>query len=247
MPAVLVHGVPETEQLWSSLRSELGRSDVLTLGLPGFGTPRPAGFGATMDEYAAWLIDEVAGVEGPVDLVGHDWGAGFTLRLVSLRPDLVRSWVMDAAGLADVEFEWHEFAKVWQTPEAGEAFWEEQLSRPVAERAGVFVAFGVPEEDATAMAQGVDETMAGCILDLYRSATRVHHDWGPDFVDIPTPGMVVIPTADPFLNAVAARRSAERAGARVETLEGIGHWWMVEDPRRAAALLERFWSSVEGG
>jgi len=118
MPAVLVHGVPETERLWSSLRSRLDRSDVLTLALPGFGNPRPAGFGATMDDYAAWLMDAVGEVEGPVDLVGHDWGAGFTLRLVSLRPDLVRSWVMDAAGLADVEFEWHEFAKVWQTPEA---------------------------------------------------------------------------------------------------------------------------------
>ena len=73
-------------------------------------------------------MDEVGTVEGPVDLVGR-LGAGFTLRLVSLRPDLVRSWVIDAAGLADVEFEWHEFAKVWQTPEAGEAFWEEQRSR----------------------------------------------------------------------------------------------------------------------
>jgi pimeloyl-ACP methyl ester carboxylesterase len=247
MPAVLVHGVPETEQLWSSLRSQLGRSDVLTLGLPGFGSPRPAGFGATMDDYAAWLIDEVGGVEGPVDLVGHDWGAGFTLRLVSLRPDLVRSWVMDAAGLADADFAWHEFAKIWQTPGQGEAFWEQQLARPVAERAAVFVAYGVPEDDAAAMARAVDETMAGCILDLYRSATTVQHDWGPDFVDVKSPGMVVVPTADPFLDATAARRAAERAGARVETLEGVGHWWMVEDPAGAAALLERFWSSVEGG
>jgi pimeloyl-ACP methyl ester carboxylesterase len=109
------------------------------------------------------------------------------------------------------------------------------------------MAYGVPEDDAVAMAQAADETMAGCILDLYRSATRVQHDWGPDFVDIPRPGMVVVPTADPFLNVAAATRSAERACARVETLEGVGHWWMVEDPVRAAALLERFWSSFEGG
>ncbi len=139
------------------------------------------------------------------------------------------------------------FAKVWQTPGEGEAFWEQQLALPIADRAGVFVAFGVPEEDALAMAGAVDETMAGCILDLYRSATRVHQEWGPDFADVPKPGLVVIPTADPFLNAEAATRSAERAGARVETLEGVGHWWMVQDPAGAAALLERFWASVEGG
>ena len=47
---------------------------------------------------------------------------------MSLRPDLVRSWVPDAAGLADPGFEWHDFAKIWQTPGDGEAFWEQQLA-----------------------------------------------------------------------------------------------------------------------
>jgi hypothetical protein len=27
-------------------------------------------------------------------------------------------------------------------------------------------------------------------------------------------------------------------------LEGLGHWWMVQDPRRAADVLEEFWSSL---
>jgi hypothetical protein len=30
------------------------------------------------------------------------------------------------------------------------------------------------------------------------------------------------------------RRAAARAGARIEVLEGLGHWWMVQDPRRGA-------------
>src|SRR6266511_5211652 len=139
MPAVLVHGVPETERLWSTLRSHLSRPDVVTPSLPGFGNPRPQGFGATMDDYAAWLIGELERIGEPVDLVGHDWGGGFTVRVVSLRPDLVRTWVTDAAGLADVDFEWHDFAKIWQTPEQGEAFWEQQLAISPEERAGVFV------------------------------------------------------------------------------------------------------------
>jgi hypothetical protein len=37
------------------------------------------------------------------------------------------------------------------------------------------------------------------------------------------------------------RRAAERAGARTEVLEGLGHWWMVHDPVRGAAALVRFW------
>ena len=40
------------------------------------------------------------------------------------------------------------------------------------------------------------------------------------------------------------RRAAARAGARVVTLEGLGHWWMVQDPRRAADVLEEFWASL---
>jgi pimeloyl-ACP methyl ester carboxylesterase len=241
MPAVLVHGVPETARLWNSVRSHLHRQDVVAVALPGFGTPRPDGFGATMDEYAAWLTGHLETLDQPIDLVGHDWGAGFTMRLVSLRPDLVRSWVLDAAGLADPDFEWHDFAKLWQTPGDGEAFWEEQLALSTEERAGVFLAFGVPQDDAMAMASAVDATMAGCILDLYRSATQVQDDWGPDFVDISKPGMVVIPSDDPFLDAEGATRAALRAGARTARLEGVGHWWMAQDPEAAAALLESFW------
>jgi pimeloyl-ACP methyl ester carboxylesterase len=242
MPAVLVHGVPETPPLWRSLRSHLARTDVVTLSLPGFGNPRPDGFGATKDDYAAWLIGELEAVGEPVDLVGHDWGGGFTVRAVSLRPDLVRTWVTDAAGLADPGFVWHDFAKIWQTAGEGEAFWEQQLALPLADRAGVFLAFGVPEEDALALAGAIDATMAGCILDLYRSATAVQEEWGPEFVDIPKPGLVVVPSDDPFLDGGGATRAAERAGARIERIEGAGHWWMTQDPAGAAAILEAFWA-----
>src|SRR5437867_7127826 len=115
MPAVLVHGVPETPALWDGLRAHLRRADILTPQLPGFGCPHPPGFGATKEEYADWLVGELEGLGGDVDLVGHDWGGGFVVRLVSTRADLVRSWVSDAAGIGDVSFEWHEFAKIWQT------------------------------------------------------------------------------------------------------------------------------------
>ena len=244
MPAVLVHGVPETPALWDGVRSHLSRKDIITPALPGFTGERPDGWGATMDDYAAWLIAELEAVGEPVDLVGHDWGGGFTVRVVSLRPDLVRSWVCDAAGLADVDFEWHDFAKIWQTPGEGEAFWEQQLAAPLDDRAAVFIMSGVPEDEAKELASHVNQVMADCILALYRSATKVQEDWGPEFVDIPKPGMVIVPSDDAFLNADGARRSAKRAGARIEELDGVGHWWMLQDPARGARVLEQFWSSV---
>jgi pimeloyl-ACP methyl ester carboxylesterase len=245
MPALLVHGVPETASLWDGVLAHLDRSDARAVSLPGFGAPTGDRFGSTMDEYVDWLVGELEAVGEPVDLVGHDWGGGFTLRLVSVRPDLVRSWVTDAAGLADVNFEWHDFAKLWQTPGAGEDFWEQNLAAPVEDRAGQLAGAGVPEAHAGEMAARVDRTMADAILALYRSATKVHEVWGPAFDAIPKPGMVVIPTEDPFLDEGSARRAGERAGARIEVLEGVGHWWILQDPARAAATLQSFWAAVD--
>ncbi|MGH9016377.1 MAG: alpha/beta fold hydrolase [Acidimicrobiales bacterium] len=246
MTVVLVHGVPETAAVWDPLRTELGRSDVEALRLPGFGAPRPPGFGATKEAYVDWLIAELEriGRDGPVDLVGHDWGGGFTVRVVSLRPDLVRSWVTDAAAIGDPGFEWHDFAKIWQTPEEGEAFFATQLATPPEESAPVFEAFGVPPERARTLVGWTDAPMAECILTLYRSAVDVGTEWGPDFQKIPAPGLVLLPTEDPFLSAGGARRAAGRAGIDVVELAGIGHWWMLQDPAGAAAVLASFWSSV---
>jgi pimeloyl-ACP methyl ester carboxylesterase len=187
MTAVFVHGVPETPAVWRGLLTALDRPDIVVLSLPGFGSARPAGFGATMEEYAAWLAAQLERLGDPVDLVGHDWGGGFVVRVVSTRPELVRSWVTDAAGIGDVEFEWHDFAKIWQTPQAGEDFWDQQLAAPAEERAGVFQMFGVPREPALDLASHIDRTMADCILDLYRSAVDVGERWGPDFAAIPAP------------------------------------------------------------
>jgi pimeloyl-ACP methyl ester carboxylesterase len=244
MTAVFVHGVPETPAVWHGLLAALDRPDTLALSLPGFDSARPAGFGATMDEYAAWLVAQLERLDDPVDLVGHDWGGGFVVRLVSTRPDLVRSWVTDAAGIGDVEFEWHDFAKIWQTPQAGEAFWDQQLAASAEERGGVFQMFGVPGELALELASQIDRTMADCILDLYRSAVGVGKQWGPDFTAIPAPGLVIIPGEEPFMSAASSARAAARAGARTVALDGLGHWWMLQDPARAAPVLHEFWATL---
>ncbi len=244
MTAVFVHGVPETPAVWSSLLAALGRPDSGALWLPGFDGVRPEGFGATMDEYAAWLVAQLERLDEPADLVGHDWGGGLVVRVVSTRPELVRSWVTDAAAVGDPEFEWHDLAKVWQTPQAGEDFWEQQLAMPPRERAGVFQAYGVPAQAALELASQLSLTMADCILDLYRSAVDVGKRWGQDFAAVPAPGLVIIPGEDPFLNAATAVRAAGPAGARTVALDGLGHWWMLQDPVRAAAVLREFWVTV---
>jgi pimeloyl-ACP methyl ester carboxylesterase len=246
MPAVFVHGVPETAALWDPLLTHIDRTDVETLALPGFGCPRPDGFTATKEAYVDWLVGELEQRQGgePIDLVGHDWGGGFVVRLVSTRADLVRSWVTDAGGLGSEAFEWHDFAKIWQTPGEGEAFWESQLALSTEERGGVFELFGVPHDGALALAAGIDETMAGCILDLYRSALTVGKEWGPDFHDIAKPGLLVVAPDDAFGSPDWGRNAGAKTGARVAELVNVGHWWMLQDPAAAAAAITEFWASL---
>jgi hypothetical protein len=55
---------------------------------------------------------------------------------------------------------------------------------------------------------------------------------------------VIIPGEDPFLNAASATRAAARAGARTAALDGLSHWWMLQDPARGAAVLREFWATL---
>jgi pimeloyl-ACP methyl ester carboxylesterase len=246
MTIVLVHGVPETAAVWDLLQAELGRSDIEAVQLPGFRAPRPDGFEATKEEYVAWLVAELEriGQDGPIDLVGHDWGGGLVVRVVSTRPELVRSWVTDAGAIGDPAFEWHDFAKIWQTPVEGEQFFAQQLATPIDEQAPIFEAFGVPLDQARNLAGWADEEMAACILMLYRSAVDVGKQWGPDFVDIAAPGIALLPTEDSFLSAEGSRIAAARAGVDVVEMPGIGHWWMLQDPAMGARILSDFWASL---
>ena len=241
MTAVFVHGVPETTAVWGPLVSHLDRDDVALLALPAFGTPRPDGFDARMETYATWLADELARFD-EVDLVSHDWGAILTLRVLADRPANVRSWVSDMGDLGD-DFEWHDTAKVWQTPGAGEEFMDGLLGAGLDDRALVLSAVGVPADHATTMASNFDRTMADAILDLYRSATRVGVEWGPGIDRIEAPGLLVESMLDPFRSAGRVRTLADRTGAKVLALPESGHFWMLDAPETAAAAITAFWAT----
>lgn len=241
---VFLHGVPETAALWDKVRSHMGPESV-ALALPGFGCPRPAGFGATKDDYVAWVVGELDKLPGPIDLVGHDWGAGITYRVATAYGDRLRSWTADVANILHPDYVWHDFAQIWQTPGEGEKFFEDQKAAPVDARAGIFEAYGIDHEDALAMAGWSDDTMASCILDLYRSALpNPYADWKDAWGPTQAPGLVIHPTADPFGDGERSRQVAEMLGARHATLDDIGHWWPLQAPESAAELIKEFHRSV---
>ena len=245
---VLVHGNPETAAVWGPLVEQLGRDDVRTLSPPGFGAPLPGGFDPTGDGYAAWLAGELEAIGSPVDLVGHDWGGGHVMRIAVDRPDLVRSWATDIAGCFAPDYEWHDMAQVWQTPGAGEEAVAGMVSAPLADRIALFQSLGLTEEVAAAVAPAVNEDMASCILALYRSAAQpAMAEFGKRLGEAAgRPGLVIIPTEDQYTGGEdRARWAAGQAGAQVAVLEGLGHWWMVQDPAKGAEVLRAFTAGLD--
>lgn len=248
MTVVLVHGNPETDAVWDPLVERLGRDDVVRLSPPGFGAPLPDGWPATYLDYRDWLERELTRFARPVDLVGHDWGGGHVLNLMMHRPELVRSWVSDVVGLFDPDYVWHDLAQVWQTPGDGEKLVDDMMGAPLEEQAQRLMGLGLTPEVATKMAAGAGAEMGRAILLLYRSARQpAIAEAGRDLETAAArPGLSVLATEDHYVgSAVIRRRAAERAGACTEVLEGLGHWWMVQDPALSAAVLTRFWDSLD--
>jgi len=240
MPAVFVHGVPDTPEVWEGVVSRLGRKDVVRLALPGFACPLPVGFGATKEEYVDWILGQLATLTGPIDLVGHDWGGLLVTRVVSIRPTVARSWAAGAAPL-DREYVWHQAARAWQTPGMG----EKMMAGLTAETLqAALVAAGVPAADATRAGGKLDATMKQCILNLYRSAVNVGAEWEDDLRRVSAPGLVLGGEKDPYASVNFGARLAEKTRARFVQFAGGSHWWQLERPAEVAGALERHWSAV---
>ena len=241
MPAFLIHGVPDTHRLWGPLCGRLRRTDIVAPSLPGFGCPLPPGFAATKEAYVGWLVREIERVGAPVDLVGHDWGALLTQRIVSLRPDLVRTWAC-GSGPVDAEYVWHDIAQQWQTPGVGEQVMQAITPEAMGE---ALAAAGVPREAALEAVRHVDATMKDAILRLYRSAVRVGAEWQGDVERVTRPALVIWAKNDPYVTPRFGERLAARVRGELVMLDS-GHWWPAERPAEVAAALERFWAGQAG-
>jgi pimeloyl-ACP methyl ester carboxylesterase len=214
----------------------------MTLALPGFATRTPARWDATKESYAAWLESELVAIGEPVDLVGHDWGAILVQRVASIRPDLVRT-VACGSGPLDDAYEWHAMAQLWQTPTVGEEIIAGMLTLPIDELVAGLEAGGAPPALAALQAGALDETMASCILALYRSAVTVGAEWQPAVAAMTQrPAIVFHGADDPYVALDVADRIAARLAAEYVVFASCQHWWPWERAAETAAALTRFWS-----
>jgi pimeloyl-ACP methyl ester carboxylesterase len=242
MPALLVHGNPDTSLLWEGVQEHLGAygDEVVAVDLPGFAEPAPDGFRATKENYVDWLIEQLTALKergGAVDLVGHDWGSLLVQRIASIRPDLLSS-VAAGGAVVDVEYPWHEIAQVWQTPGEGERYMEEDLTDEVS--IPYLVENGMPQRYAERNAW-LTPGNKSVILELYRSAVYVGGEWQPELEKVSLPAMVIWGRDDPYVPLVWGERLAERMSAELVVLDG-GHWWPFEHPAETAEALMRLWA-----
>lgn len=243
---LFLHGVPDSPAIWRPLLAalDLGDTRVAVPALPGFTGPLPAGFPATKEAYADWAVEEAERLfvlHGPIDIVGHDWGALIAQRVAMLRPDLIRSWAVSNA-VIDPDYRGHRLARIWNTPVLGELFMA--LSKP-AKLAEGLAAQGMPADIAAEeAAQWASKDKRRAILKLYRSAKGLsfEHDWARDIGRLPANGMLVWGEGDPYVELSVAQRFSSTTGTPLTVIEGAGHWAIAERPREVAAALAEFWS-----
>jgi pimeloyl-ACP methyl ester carboxylesterase len=248
MTKVFVHGNPETSVIWGPLVAELaerGIDDVVLLSPPAFGAPIPAGFELTCQSYREWLIAQLEAIVAmsgqPVDLVGHDWGAGHTFGVVAERPDLLNTWAADCVGMLHPDYVWHDAAQIWMVEGAGEDFIGALVSLDAVSLAG---ALGIPLEFAGPLAAAIDDDMGRAILGLYRSAPECEMRLILPAMEAADrrPGLALVARHDKYVSADLSALVIERLGAELADLGDAGHWWMIERPRIAADLLINFWA-----
>jgi pimeloyl-ACP methyl ester carboxylesterase len=234
---VFVHGALETGEVWDELRGCL-HADSIALRLPGIAGPPPAGFGATKDDYADWLHATLTRIHGPIDLVGHAWGALLALRIATAFPLPLRSWAGDAAYGFHPDYTWPLSVRTALQDGAIDAWLRDGPDR--------LARLGVTPALARSMAAAHTHLTSESLLALHHSALpNVHADWGGAAAKpTPAPGLVLLAAADPYGDESLAVEVADRLGARKVRFDDLGHSWMVEDPRLVAEALLTFWTSL---
>ena len=238
VPALFLHGVPDSAELWTQVLDSLQQDFACTApDLPGFGqsTAFPdqsyslAGYAQMVDR-----LIEAFDVPTPLTLVTHDWGAIIGLAWASENPDKV-SGIVHASAPFHESYRWHAWARVWRTPVLGELA-----------MGGIRSPFGWPilrQELRRGSRQLGDSHMRQVFervrrAETHRTALKLYRSADPDKFAPHTasvhalmtnvPSHVLWGRDDPYLPVAQANLLGART---VQILEDTGHWVPSEAPQ----------------
>jgi pimeloyl-ACP methyl ester carboxylesterase len=245
--AVLLHGFPERSSSWRDVAPILHASGIRTLAPDQRGYSPGARPRRRRDYRMHLLVDDVTAlverVGGPVDVVGHDWGAVVGWALAATRPDLVRT--LTAASV----------------PHPG-AFMQAMLTSAQGIKSRYMLVFQLPflpERWARNAGGRFDQEFrnGGMTADDVARFRREIVDYGAlpgglawyraMFLTDPrsTRDRVAVPTTYVWSDRDVAvtRHAAELCGRyvtgpyRFAVLEGVSHWIPTQTPEPLAALV----------
>jgi pimeloyl-ACP methyl ester carboxylesterase len=241
---VFVHGNPGPKEDWEGLLERAGEfGRAIAPDMPGYGAAdKPAEFDYTIEGYGRHLggILDQLGID-TVHLVLHDFGGPWGLAWAVRHPDAFASATLINTGVL-LDYRWHRLAKIWRTRGLGETF--------MATTTKPGVRFLVGHDNPRLPGFAIDRIYEAsrdwptkrAVLKLYRatpaSAMGALRD---PLRELDRPALVVWGTDDVYIPWQQADRQRESfPSARIELLEGLGHWPFVEDPARVAEVVIPF-------
>ncbi|MDQ2090190.1 alpha/beta fold hydrolase [Marimonas arenosa] len=248
--ALLIHCSLAHSGAWKGVAAALGeRLTMRAYDLPGHGRSGDWTPARDMQDLSVAMAADLIGAEGPVDVIGHSFGATVGLRLAIERPDLVRSLVMIesvfvAAALADdpVLAEQHhdtnagyiEALKRGDRMEAARAFMTEWGDgRPWQ---------ALPREHQKFLASKIHLIQANqpTVLEDRPGLLR---DRRIEALDVPA---LLIRGADSsgFVEPIHKAIVRRLKGARDIAIPGAGHMAPITHPDETAALIAEFLDTV---
>jgi haloalkane dehalogenase len=243
VPAVCLHGFPETSYMWRYVIAALADSGRRGIApdLPGFGDspPDPPGTWERQVE-AVERLRVALGLER-VALVLHDWGGLIGLRWACEHPDAVAALVVSNTGFF-ADGKWHGMARAMRTPGEGEQMVSAITKDGFAQMLG-------------AVSRGIDPTVAAeywktfetpggrqGVLELYRSGDFEKLEaYEGQLSRLGVPTLVLWGENDLFAPVAGAFRfQREIPDAKVVVLEGAGHFVYADEPLRCAREVAEF-------
>ncbi|MDZ7627951.1 MAG: alpha/beta hydrolase [Parvularculaceae bacterium] len=236
-PALLLHGIPDTNELWADTMRALAPSyRCIAPELPDFGESQvtSGNFDWRTDNRAEFLRALLAAldIQAPIRLIAHDAGGTFGALFLAAHSELVSRAVF-AVTTIHPDFKWHLAARINRTPVLGElamAAYEENGFKRIVRR---FAGAGYPTAEIDQVYDRLDGRMKKAILEFYRGTSRA--DYAPWQVKLESalkrvPTMVVWGALNPGADVAMARRSFP--GAQMIVYDDVGHWPMIEAPER---------------
>jgi pimeloyl-ACP methyl ester carboxylesterase len=233
---VFVHGNPGPAEDWRDLVGRTGSfARAVAPDMPGYGdADKPRDWPYTVQGYAAHL-DGVLTELGitRAHLVMHDFGGPWGLTWAVAHPEAFASATLVNTGVL-LDYRWHHYAKVWRTPGLGELFQatttrrafrlllgreNPRLPRPALDRLYDVSRSWPTKRAVLKLYRATPATAMGSLRDRLRPLDR--------------PALVLWGTGDAYIPWQQAERQPESfPSARIELLEGLGHWPFLEDPAR---------------